>query len=121
MTRAFDTAGKTQPMTQEWNPSGYLFNAVQQVAVEVTNDPVQQPKPAASAGTLDTAGFNAPDAFQGACLPCHNEDIIMQQRLTRVQWEREVDKMTRWGAKVDAADRTPIVDYLLKLYGPRPR
>jgi hypothetical protein len=54
-------------------------------------------------------------------LPCHQEDIIMQQRLTRVQWEREVDKMVRWGAKVDSGDRGPIVDYLLRLYGPRPR
>jgi hypothetical protein len=29
--------------------------------------------------------------------------------------------MVRWGAKVDSGDRGPIVDYLLRLYGPRPR
>jgi hypothetical protein len=121
MARAFDTAGKTQPMAQEWNPSGYLFNGVQQVAVDVTTDPIQPPQPASAAGKANTAEFEPPKAFKGACLSCHNEDIIMQQRLTRVQWEREVDKMARWGAKVDAADRGPIVEYLLKLYGPRPR
>ena len=54
-------------------------------------------------------------------ISCHDEEIIMQQRLTRVQWEGEVDKMARWGAKAGPADRTPIIDYLLlKLYGPRP-
>ena len=121
MARAFDTAGKTQPMTQEWNPSGYLFNAVQQVAVDVTTDPIQPPQPATSAGIADTSAFDAPKAFRNVCLACHNEDIIMQQRMTRVQWEREVDKMTRWGAKLEAADRPKVIDYLLKLYGPRPR
>jgi hypothetical protein len=121
MARAYDTAGKTQPMVQEWNPSGYLFNGVHQVAVEVTTEPITPPQPADSAGSVNTSQFEAPSGFRSACLPCHNEEIIMQQRLTRVQWEREVDKMVRWGAKVDAPDRGPIVDYLLKLYGPRPR
>ncbi|MGH9629511.1 MAG: hypothetical protein ACRD7E_14420, partial [Bryobacteraceae bacterium] len=59
--------------------------------------------------------------YKTACLSCHGEDIIRQQRLTRVQWEREVDKMVRWGAKVDPANKEPLIDYLVKLYGPRPR
>jgi sulfite oxidase len=121
MARAFDTAGKTQPMVQEWNPSGYLFNAVQKVAVEVTTDPISAAEPAGAQPGSTPKEFEAPNGFKSSCLPCHQEDIIMQQRLTRVQWEREVDKMVRWGAKVDSADRGPIVDYLLRLYGPRPR
>lgn len=122
MARAFDTAGKTQPMTEEWNPSGYLNNVVQQVAVEVTTDP----RPA---GQKTTPGsdpalakkFETPKSFHTACQPCHEEDIVMQQRLTRTQWEREIDKMVRWGAKVNPAERSELLDYLLKLYGPRPR
>ena len=54
------------------------------------------------------------------CLTCHGEDMIMQERLTGKQWNAEVDKMVRWGAQVKAEDRSAIVDYLLKLYGPRP-
>ncbi len=121
MARAFDTAGKTQPMEQEWNPSGYLYNAVQKVGVDVSAEPAAVPEPAEARGGSGSREFAAPAGFRSACLPCHQEDIIMQQRLTRVQWDREVDKMVRWGAKVDAGDRGSIIDYLLKLYGPRPR
>ena len=46
---------------------------------------------------------------------------VQQQRLTRVQWEREVDKMVRWGAKVNPPDREGLLDYLFHLYGPRPQ
>jgi DMSO/TMAO reductase YedYZ molybdopterin-dependent catalytic subunit len=35
MSRATDSAGRTQPATAFWNPSGYLWNAVDQVKVRV--------------------------------------------------------------------------------------
>ena len=34
--RATNEAGQTQPLTEEWNPSGYLWNVAQRVDVEVT-------------------------------------------------------------------------------------
>ena len=39
MSRATNTAGQTQPMTPEWNPNGYLYNASQprRVAVITAN------------------------------------------------------------------------------------
>jgi hypothetical protein len=120
LARAFDRGGKTQPLVQEWNPSGYQHNVVHQIAVEVTSKP-QKPEAAedAQAGA-EKAEFAQPRGFKTACLTCHEEDVIMQQRLSRTQWEREVDKMIRWGAKVDKAERDAMIDYLLKLYGPRP-
>src|ERR1700693_5675874 len=36
-----------------------------------------------------------------ACSPCHEARIIVQQRLTRPAWTKEVDKMIKWGAEVD--------------------
>jgi hypothetical protein len=118
MARAFDMAGKTQPMEQEWNPSGYLHNVIPRVALTVTETP-EKPQPAGgSSGT--NPRFAQPAGFQTACLTCHGEDMIMQERLTGKQWNAEVDKMVRWGAQVKAEDRGAIVDYLLKLYGPRP-
>ncbi len=36
MSRATDTRDRVQPMTAEWNPSGYLYNAVDQVRVHVS-------------------------------------------------------------------------------------
>jgi DMSO/TMAO reductase YedYZ molybdopterin-dependent catalytic subunit len=35
MSRATDGHGRTQPVTAAWNPSGYLYNAVDQVKVRV--------------------------------------------------------------------------------------
>ena len=36
MSRATDTQGRTQPATPVWNPSGYLYNAVDQVKIHVS-------------------------------------------------------------------------------------
>ena len=47
-----------------------------------------------------------------ACLECHDARIIAQQRLSKAAWGKEVDKMIRWGALVDASDKDAFVDYL---------
>ena len=43
--------------------------------------------------------------------------MIRQQRLTRVQWGREIDKMMRWGAPVKPEDRDGFLDYLTSNFG----
>lgn len=35
MSRATDDRGRTQPQTAAWNPSGYLYNAIDQVTIHV--------------------------------------------------------------------------------------
>lgn len=52
---------------------------------------------------------------------CHGDDVISQQRLTRAQWDRELNKMVGWGAKVKDEDRAGLLEYLFTNYGPRPR
>ena len=47
-----------------------------------------------------------------ACLECHEARIILQQRLSKATWAKEVDKMIKWGAVVDAADHDALIDYL---------
>jgi hypothetical protein len=47
-----------------------------------------------------------------ACTECHDARIILQQRLSKAAWTKEVDKMVKWGAVVGAADRDPLIDYL---------
>jgi len=44
--------------------------------------------------------------------------MIAGQNLTRAQWERELDKMTRWGATVKPMDRQTIIDFLVSHFGP---
>jgi len=36
MARATDSQGRRQPATAAWNPSGYLYNAIDQVKVHVS-------------------------------------------------------------------------------------
>lgn len=63
----------------------------------------QEPRPPTS---------QVPDVVRARCVTCHGVDLIQQQRLNRAGWERELDKMTRWGAVVPAAERPALVDGL---------
>src|SRR5271154_7300743 len=53
-----------------------------------------------------------------ACTECHEARIILQQRLSKAAWAKEVDKMTKWGAVVDPADRDALIDYLSTNFSP---
>ena len=52
-----------------------------------------------------------------ACTECHEARIIVQQRLSKAAWTKEVDKMVKWGALVDAQDRDGLIDYLSANFG----
>ncbi len=58
------------------------------------------------------------DKVRAACLNCHNAAIITQERLGRDAWSKELDKMVRWGAPVETADRDAILAYLAAHFGP---
>ena len=53
-----------------------------------------------------------------ACLECHEARIILQQRLNKAAWTREVDKMINWGALVDPKDRDSLIDYFTVNFPP---
>lgn len=55
---------------------------------------------------------------EASCYPCHSADILVQQRLTEKQWTASVEKMIRWGAKVDERDKGEMIAYLAKHFGP---
>ena len=42
---------------------------------------------------------------------------MVQQRLARAAWGREVDKMIGWGAVVDPSERDTLLDYLSAHFG----
>lgn len=114
MARARDFSGDAQPMVQEWNPSGYLYNVVQRAGVRVGT-------PGAAAPVPSSATPDLPPAVRSACVSCHETDVMRQQRLSRTGWDREVDKMTRWGAPVKPGTKEEIVRFLSDTWGPRPR
>lgn len=115
MVRARNAAGDAQPFTQEWNPSGYGHNVVHAVRLNATSAPKPPAPPAAP------PAVEAPASFRQVCLGCHGEEAMAQQRLNRTQWEREVEKMQRWGARVTPENKDAIVDYLHKRYPYHPR
>jgi len=53
-----------------------------------------------------------------ACTECHESRIILQQRLSKAAWTKEVDKMIKWGAVVDSADRDGFIEYLSANFPP---
>jgi hypothetical protein len=53
-----------------------------------------------------------------ACATCHEARIIVQQRLAKPAWAKEVDKMIKWGAEVDPKDRDVLIDYFSANFGP---
>jgi mono/diheme cytochrome c family protein len=54
----------------------------------------------------------------GACLSCHAEEMLAQQRLPKEKWAAEVKKMAGWGANLDPSDNDALVAYLAATYGP---
>ena len=52
-----------------------------------------------------------------SCLECHEASIIVQQRLSKGAWTKEVDKMIKWGALVAPEDHDAFVDYLSTNFG----
>jgi sulfite oxidase len=114
--RARDAAGNTQPLEQEWNPSGYGWNVTPRIGIVVGRSAMVTGTPPGTAMPIA-----APSTVKTACLSCHGEDVIEQQRLTRAQWDGEINKMVGWGAKVPDAERSALLDYLAGRYGPRRR
>ncbi len=61
-------------------------------------------------------GPNLPEGSMKAkavteCMECHDAHIIVQQRMSKAAWVKEVEKMTRWGATVAPEDKDALVDY----------
>jgi hypothetical protein len=106
MSRATNMAGQTQPLSQEWNPPGYLWNVAQPFPITISAQALTGVAEARSPAAVTL------DAYKAACFSCHDEHMMQQQRLTREQWDREINKMTGWGAQVSPQGRDAILNYL---------
>ena len=59
------------------------------------------------------ASSNHGEAIMKAqCLSCHGMDLIASQRLGKLGWTKEVEKMMRWGAEIKDSDKEQLVDFL---------
>jgi cytochrome c1 len=50
-----------------------------------------------------------------SCTPCHSLRLVHSQRLSKATWNKELDKMTGWGTKIQ--DRDALLEYLVANYG----
>ena len=68
---------------------------------------------------LMVAAPGASETFY-ACTPCHSERIVVQQGLTREQWDEVLDLMVEEHEMepITGDARTVILDYLDEHYGP---
>jgi cytochrome c5 len=76
--------------------------------------------PLMAAGVQTARGLSAgpgADTVQARCSSCHGMELIIQQRLTREGWLREVEKMTSWGAVVAPGEQEALLDYLVASFG----
>jgi len=106
MSRATNAKGEAQPLEEQWNPSGYLWNVAQARPVLISHkEPAPAPVP-------EMQKADAPAGYTASCMGCHDEHMMQQQRLTRTQWDKEVTKMTNWGAPVKPENRDALLDYL---------
>jgi len=55
---------------------------------------------------------------KAACTQCHNAGRITEQHMTRDEWTKELEKMEGLGAVIPDADRSDILNYLTKNFGP---
>jgi mono/diheme cytochrome c family protein len=56
--------------------------------------------------------------MRSACLSCHSEEMLAQQRLTHAQWTKTVTKMAGWGANLEPKDTAGLTAWLAASYGP---
>jgi len=56
--------------------------------------------------------------IKAACTTCHNAGRITEQHLTRRQWVDQLAKMEGLGAVIADADRSAMLDYLTRNFGP---
>ena len=78
----------------------------------------QAQKSATASATADLPAGAMQAKATTACLECHEARIILQQRLSKAAWTKEVDKMVKWGAVVDPNDRDALIDYLSTNFSP---
>jgi mono/diheme cytochrome c family protein len=100
--RATDARGNTQPVEQEWNPKGYLYNAVDRV--RFTGD---------AAGSVLAEG-QALVAVH--CQTCHSLGIAEGQRLSKGEWVKTVKKMSDYGLVLADEDAEKIAGYFAEEY-----
>lgn len=96
VAKATDATGASQPLVADWNPGGYLYNAVDRVPVTASKKFV---------------AYQA-SLLHEKCLTCHTVEMIDEQSLSREAWGKVIDKMVGFGLDIAPEEKTALVAYL---------
>jgi hypothetical protein len=99
-------------------PAAFCAAVVMGILVAVVPFSALSDKPLPAKVTEDLPAGAMQAKATTACLECHEARIILQQRLSKSAWTKEVDKMVKWGAVVDANDHDALIDYLSTNFSP---
>lgn len=125
LSRATDSQGNQQPMTENWNPGAYLRNSVDSVEIELVggvakSNKIIETKEASGlrprltdARTVSEVAQNP--VLKSRCLTCHTKELIESQRLTPQQWEGVLKKMEAFGVKLEPPERQALLVSLNRL------
>jgi len=64
-----------------------------------------------------TPDQNASTLLETRCSVCHSANKPKRAKNTLEKWQKTVDRMVSKGAKLTEAEKTVLVDYLVKFYG----
>jgi cytochrome c5 len=82
-----------------------------------SSQPTQVPS-SATALPAETPALDGATLLETRCSVCHSADRPRQAKKTHEQWEQTVTRMIGKGAQLTEAEKTVLVDYLAKTYGP---
>jgi mono/diheme cytochrome c family protein len=77
-------------------------------------------KAAEAAAAPAASTFAPPDRgaeiVASTCSSCHSDEMLRQQRLTSLQWQKAVKKMIGWGATLNDDETDVVIAYLARTY-----
>jgi hypothetical protein len=63
-------------------------------------------------------GTTGEELLADRCAGCHDVESVVANARTREEWEGVVTWMTSYGLEMDDEERSVLLDYLARTYGP---
>ncbi|OGD78935.1 MAG: hypothetical protein A2Y64_02065 [Candidatus Coatesbacteria bacterium RBG_13_66_14] len=94
-------------------PSLLIFSACGGEADKAAPDGSESPSGGTVAGEAPPTGERA--LLEERCTACHSLDKVYAEKRDEAGWDAVLEEMVSYGAKLDSAERTRLVAYLVSL------